>query len=43
MATTKNFIIARLDMALMALEYFYYQSQQNVVEIKLPSIKIEKQ
>ena len=43
MATTQNVIIAVLAMAVLALGYFYYQSRQNVIEIKLPSIKIEKQ
>ena len=43
MATTKILIITVLAMAVLALGYFYYQSRQNVVEIKLPSIKIEKQ
>ena len=43
MATTQNFIIAVLAIAVLAVGYFYYQSRQNVVEIKLPSIKIERQ
>ena len=43
MATTQNVIIAVLAMAVLALGYFYYQSRRNVVETKLPSIKIEMQ
>ena len=43
MATTQNTIIVILAMAVLALGYFYYQSRQNVVEIKLPSVKIERQ
>ena len=43
MATTQNFIIAVLAIAVLTVGYFYYQSRQNVVEIKLPNIKIERQ
>ena len=43
MTVTRNSIIAILSIAVATLGYFYYQSRQNVVEIKLPSIKIEKQ
>ena len=43
MATTQTMVITVLAIALLTLGYFYYQSRQNVVEIKLPSIKIERQ
>ena len=43
MANTQNFIIAALAIAALTCGYLYYQSRQNVVEIKLPSIKIERQ
>ena len=43
MASTQNFVIAALAIAVLTLGYFYYQSRQNVVEIKLPSVKIERQ
>ena len=43
MVSTQNFVIAALAIAVLTLEYFYYQSRQNVVEIKLPSVKIERQ
>ena len=43
MASTQNIVIAALAIAVLTLSYFYYQSRQNVVEIKLPSVKIERQ
>ncbi len=43
MASTQNIVIAALVIAVLALSFFYYQSRQNVVEIKLPSVKIERQ
>ena len=43
MATTQTMVITVLAIAVLALGYSYYQSRQNVVEIKLPSIKIERQ
>ena len=43
MAVTRNSVIVILAIAVAALGYYYYQSRQNVVEIKLPSVKIEKQ
>ena len=43
MTITRNAVILILSVAVVTLGYFYYQSRQNVVEIKLPSIKIEKQ
>ena len=43
MTDTRNILIAALAITATALGYFYYQSRQNVVEIKLPSISIEKQ
>ena len=42
-ATTQTMVITVLAIAVLALGYSYYQSRQNVVEIKLPSIKIERQ
>lgn len=42
MADTRTMIIAALLVATAVLGYFYYQSRQNVVEIKLPSVSIEK-
>jgi hypothetical protein len=43
MVISRNAVILVLSVAVATLGYFYYQSRQNVVEIKLPSIKIEKQ
>ena len=43
MTSIQNIIIGALAIAVLAMAYFYYQSRQNVVEIKLPSIKIERQ
>jgi hypothetical protein len=40
---TRNLIIAVLAAATAVLGYFYYQSRQNVVEIKLPKITIDRQ
>lgn len=43
MTSIQNIIIGALAIAVLAMAYFYYQSRQNVVEIKLPSVKIERQ
>lgn len=43
MTDTRNTIIVILAVAAAVLGYFYYQRSQNVVEIKLPSITVEKQ
>ena len=43
MTINRNAIIAILAVAVATLGYLYYQSRQNVIEIKLPSVKIEKQ
>ena len=43
MTSSQNTIIVVLAIAVMTLGYLYYQSRQNVVEIKLPSVKIERQ
>lgn len=43
MTINRNAIIAILAAAVATLGYLYYQSRQNVIEIKLPSVKIEKQ
>lgn len=42
MTLTRDAIIAILVVALAAGGFYYYQSRQTVVEIKLPSVKIEK-
>jgi hypothetical protein len=43
MTISRNAIILILTLALVTLGYFYYQSRQSVVEIKLPSVTIGKQ
>ena len=43
MTSIQNITIGALAIAVLAMAYFYYQSRQNVVEIKLPSVKIERQ
>jgi hypothetical protein len=43
MTDARNTIIAILAVATAVLGYFYYQRSQNVVEIKLPSVTVEKQ
>ena len=40
---TRNTIILVLSVAVVALGYFYYQSRQSIIEIKLPSVTIGKQ
>ena len=43
MTDTRNVLIAVLAIAVVVLGYFYYQSRQNTIEIKLPGISIPKQ
>jgi hypothetical protein len=43
MTLSRNAIILALAAAVSILGYLYYQSRQNVVEIKLPSVTISKQ
>lgn len=43
MTISRNAIILILSVIVVTMGYYFYQSRQNVVEIKLPSIKIEKQ
>ena len=43
MTDARTIIIVALAIAAAVLGYFYYQGRQNVVEIKLPSIKVERQ
>lgn len=43
MASTRNTIIALLAIATAVLGYLYYQSRQDVVEIKLPKVTLENQ
>ncbi len=42
MTITRNTVILILTVATVSMGYYYYQSRQNVVEIKLPNISIEK-
>jgi hypothetical protein len=43
MTITQNAVIAMLAVTVAVCGFYYYQNRQNVVEIKLPSVKIEKQ
>lgn len=43
MTITRNAVIAILAVAVAAFGFYYYQNRQNFIEIKLPSVKIEKQ
>jgi hypothetical protein len=43
MTISRNTIIVVLTVAVATLGYLYYQGRQSVIEIKLPSVKIEKQ
>lgn len=43
MTDTRTIVIVVLAIVTAVLGYFYYQSRQNVVEIKLPSVSIQKQ
>jgi hypothetical protein len=43
MTISRNAVIAIVAVVIAACGFYYYQNRQNVVEIKLPSIKIEKQ
>ena len=38
----KSFLVGALVVAVAALAYLYWETQRNTVEIKLPSISIEK-
>jgi hypothetical protein len=38
----KSFLVGALVVAVAALSYLYWEKQRNTVEIKLPSISIEK-
>lgn len=42
MSTMRNSIILILAVSTAVLGYYYYQSRQNVIEIKLPSVKIDQ-
>ena len=42
MTTMRNGIILILAVSTAVLAYFYYQSRQNVIEIRLPSVKIDQ-
>ena len=41
MNQTGTIVILALAIGLAVLGYFYYESRQNVVEIKLPSVTID--
>jgi predicted negative regulator of RcsB-dependent stress response len=43
MGNFKSLLIGALIVAVGVLGYITYQNQQNTVQIKLPSIKIERQ
>jgi predicted negative regulator of RcsB-dependent stress response len=43
MGNLKSLLIGALVVAVGVLGYVTYQNQQNTVQIKLPSVKIEKQ
>jgi len=43
MTISRNAVIAMLAVAVAACGFYYYQNRQNVVDIKLPSVRIEKQ
>jgi hypothetical protein len=36
----RNAVVVALAVGVMVLGYLYYQSRQNVVEIKLPSVTV---
>lgn len=38
MSSMKSLLIGALIVAVIALGYMYYQSRQNTIEIKLPSV-----
>lgn len=42
MTDTRNIVIAALAVAAATLGYFYYQNRQNVVEIRLPAVTIDR-
>ena len=43
MMNTKSLLIGGLIVAVGILGYLYYDNQRSTVQIKLPSVKIEKQ
>lgn len=43
MSNLKSLLIGGLVVAVGVLGYVLYQNQKNTVQIKLPSVKIEKQ
>ena len=43
MTSTSSTIIVILALTTVALVYLYYQSRQSVVEIKLSSVRIDRQ
>lgn len=43
MTITRNAVIAIVAVIIAASAFYYYQSRQTVVEIKLPSVRIDKQ
>ena len=43
MSGMSNIVIGALAAGVLMLGYLYYQSRQNTIEIKLPSVTIEKQ
>ena len=42
MTGTKNILLGILIASVAVLGYFYYQSRQNIIEIKLPNVSMEK-
>ena len=42
MADAKNLIICALTIGVLVLGYVYYQSRQNTIEIRLPTVTIDK-
>lgn len=42
MTTVQSIMVTALAIAAATFGYLYYQSQQNVIEIKLPSVKIDR-
>ena len=42
MSGTKNVLLGILIASVAVLGYFYWQSRQNTVEIKLPNVSVEK-
>jgi hypothetical protein len=42
MTSMRNAVILILAVSTAVLAYFYYQSRQNVIEIRMPSVKIDQ-